>query len=174
MKNGLLKDEMKEYLENIIGKCFLNNRMFDRMVSILSVKLVMPITGDIIHHKLAHLYPRIADLVSDYMAQRNCTTIYQQTPEGSQDYNNPIECFDYMLELNLSLEKEVKNAIKLADEINDYTTKVFLDDFLRKLISVTDTILLLDDKIGMYENNKNGWMKFDSDIEDFNIKGEYF
>ena len=174
MSEGLLKAEVKSALEEIVKKCFYNNRMFDRMVSLISVKFVMPITGDIIHHRLAHLYPTIADIISDYMAQRNCTTIYGETPAGNQEYDSPLDCFNYMLELNLQLETIVNNAIKISYENGDYTTKVMLDKFLLNLIAVTDDLLLIVDKSTMYGDSEMSWMKFDHDIEDFNLKEGYF
>ena len=170
---GLLNADVKKALEDIISLCFYNNRMFDRMVSILSVTFVMPQTGNIIHHNLAHLYPQLADVISDYMDDRNCTTIYGSTPVGDQVYDSPLDCLNYMLELNLKLETTTKDAIKVADSAGDYTTKVFLDGFLRSLIIVTSNLLLLVDKMYMYGNNKTGWMKFDHDIEDFGFKGDY-
>lgn len=173
MSEGLLSAEVKSVLEDIVGQCFYNNRMFDRMVSLLSVRFVMPVTGELIHNRLAHLYPNIADLVSDYMAERNSTTIYKETPRGDQDYDNPIDCFNYMLELNLELEKIVKKAIMTSQEAGDYTTKVFLDSFLRKLILVTNDILLLVDKATMYGNSHMSWMKYDNDIEDFYTREAY-
>ena len=173
MGEGLLTTEVKAVLEEIVAKCFYNNRMLDRIVSILSVKFVMPVTGDIIHHRLAHLYPNIADLVSDYMAERNCTTIYNETPAGNQDYDSPLDCFNYMLELNLDLENIVKKAIKVSHDEGDYTTTVFLDSFLRMLIPITDDMLLLVDKATMYGNSNLSWMKYDNDIEDFHQREEY-
>ena len=173
MGEGLLTTEVKAALEEIVAKCFYNNRMLDRIVSILSVKFVMPVTGDIIHHRLAHLYPNIADLVSDYMAERNCTTIYNETPAGNQDYDSPLDCFNYMLELNLDLENIVKKAIKVSHDEGDYTTTVFLDSFLRMLIPITDDMLLLVDKATMYGNSNLSWMKYDNDIEDFYQREEY-
>lgn len=174
MSEGLLRAEVKSSLEDIISKCFYNNRMFDRMVSLISVEFVMPITGSIIHNRLAHLYPRIADFISDYMAERNCTTIYGATPVGDQKYDKPLDCFNYMLELNLELENSVKKAIKISNDLGDYTTKVFLDKFLMGLVSVTNDILLIVDKATMYGDSKMSWMKFDHDIEDFNLKEEYY
>ena len=78
-----------------------------------------------------------------------------------------------MLELNLDLENIVKKAIKISDDNGDYTTKVFLDSFLRKLILITDDILLLVDKAEMYGNSHMSWMKYDNDIEDFYTREEY-
>lgn len=166
---GLLLANTKAVLEAIVKKCFENNRLVDRIVSLLTVKFVMPNTSNIIHQKIAHYYPILADEITDYMAQRNCTAIYGETMAGNQDYAEPIDCFNRMLEINLALEDVVKNAIIVCSENGDYTTKVFLDGFLRNLIPLTDDLLLLVDKATMYSNVHKDLMAFDYDINRFGI-----
>ena len=169
---GLLTKDIKASLENIVTHCFYANRILDRICSILSVKFVMSNTSNIIHHKLAHRYPILADGISDYMDARDCTTIYGETPIGNQDYDNYLECFNKILEINLELEKKVKESIELAQNNSDYTTKVYLEDYLLNIIPITSDILLLVDKAEMYGDNKLSSMKFDHDISDFGIFGE--
>ena len=68
MQEGLLTVEMKKSLEKIIKHCFYCNRISDRIVSLLSVKFVMPITANIIHPNIAHMYLGNlgADGISEY------------------------------------------------------------------------------------------------------------
>lgn len=166
---GLLTKEIKESLEKVISHCFYANRILDRICSVLSVSFVMPITSNILHHKLAHRYPILADVVSDYMDSRDCTTIYGETVKGDQEYENYLECFNKVLEINLELEKLIKDSIELALKIGDYTTKVYLEKFLLDITPITKDILFLVDKAEMYGDNETGMMRFDHDITDFNI-----
>ena len=172
MSEGLISKEMKASLEKIISHCFYSNRMLDRMCSILSVTFVMPITSNILHHKLAHLYPVLADDISDYMDARDCTTVYGETPKGDQDYDTALDCFNKMLEINLKLESLVKDSITLAQNINDYSTKVMLEQFMLKITPITKDILLLVDKAEMYGDGDTSMMKFDHDMPSFNVFGE--
>lgn len=169
MNEGLISKDIKESLEKIISHCFYCNRMLDRICSILSVTFVMPITSDVLHHKLAHLYPLLADDISGYMDSRDCTTIYGETPRGDQDYDTALDCFNKTLEINLNLESLIKDSIILSQEAKDYTTKVFLEKFLLKIIPLTKDILLLVDKAEMYGDSDLSMMKFDHDILEFNI-----
>lgn len=171
MSEGLISKEMKTSLEKIVSHCFYSNRILDRMCSILSVTFVMPITSNLIHLNLAHRYPILADGISDYMDSRDCTTIYGETPRGDQDYETVLDCFNKMLEINLELESLVRDSIKLAQQTNDYTTKVYLEDYLEKLIPITKDILLLVDKAEMYGDSDAGMMKLDHDITSFGIFG---
>lgn len=172
MSEGLISKEMKVSLEKIISHCFYNNRILDRMCSILSVTFVMPITSNILHHNLAHLYPLLADDISDYMDSRDCTTIYGETPIGDQEYDTVLDCFNKILEINLRLESLIKESIVLAQSINDYSTKVYLERFLLKILPITKDILLLLDKAEMYGNSNMSLMKLDHDIVSFGIFGE--
>ena len=172
MSEGLISKEMKVSLEKIISHCFYNNRILDRMCSILSVTFVMPITSNILHHNLAHLYPLLADDISDYMDSRDCTTIYGETPIGDQEYDTVLDCFNKILEINLRLESLIKESIVLAQSINDYSTKVYLEKFLLKILPITKDILLLLDKAEMYGNSDMSLMKLDHDIVSFDIFGE--
>lgn len=172
MGEGLLTSEIKSLLENIVSHCFYSNRIVDRICSIMSVKFVMPNTSNTIHHKLAHLYPLLADEISDYMDSRNCTTVYGATIAGDQDYDNYIECFRKILELNLNLESLVKDAIVVAQTSGDYSTKVYLENFLLKLIPITRDIMLLSDKAEMYGDGDLNSMRFDHDFSIFNVFGD--
>ena len=132
----------------------------------------MPNTADAIHHKLAHLYPLLADKISDYMDSRNCTTIYGETVKGDQTYDDYVECFRKMLEIHLELESLTRESIVLAQSSNDYATKVYLEKFLLDLIPITQSIMTLVDKSEMYEEGRIGSMRFDHDFSSFNVFGE--
>lgn len=171
MQEGLLTGEMKASLEKIVKHCFYCNRIADRIVSFMSIKFVMPISANIIHKNIAHMYlgDLGADGISGYMDSRNCTTIYGETPIGDQIYESPRECLNKILEINLEWENLVKDSIKLAHEEGDYTTVVFLQDYLEDIIPITADILTLVDKMEMYDDTKSGWMRFDKDILKFPV-----
>lgn len=172
MIEGLLKNEIKTSLEEIIEHCFYGNRIVDRICSLISVKFVMPNTENILHHKYAHKLPLLADEISGYMDARNCTTIYNETPKGDQEYKNVGECFEKILEINLELEKKTMESISMALKFGDYTTKVFLENFLYNLIPLTKDIQLLLDKYYMYGKSNKDNMDFDNDIKSFDIFGD--
>lgn len=169
---GLLTSEIKKTLEKIISHCFYANRMLDRICSVLSVKMVMPKTSNILHHNLAHRYPVLADVISDYMDGRDCSTIYEETPIGNQEYETYLDCFNKILEINLDFEKIIKESIELAEKTKDYTTKVYLEKYLLDIIPITQDILLLIDKAEMYGTSSLSTMKFDHDISAFDVFGE--
>ncbi len=171
MNIGLLDKEIKSSLENIVSHCFYSNRMLDRICSLLAVDFVMPITESILHPGLAHKYPSLADDITNYMADRDCSAIYGATPIGDKTYDSPLECFNEILTINLNLEDLIKESIILSLNKNDYTTKVFLESFLLTIIPITKDILTLVDKAEYYESISDNWMTFDRDIKKFNLFG---
>lgn len=167
--NGYLQPEAKAALEELVGHCFYCNRMIDRMMSILSVKFVMPNSESILHPNIAHWYPAISDLITEYMDGRDSTTIYPATPIGNQDYEDPKTMFKEMLKLNLLFEDKIKATMDLVIEEKDYSTKVFLDSLLLKVLAMTSKIILLVDKAERYGDTDIDMMRFDDDIHNFNL-----
>lgn len=173
-QDGLLKPEVKQALENIVGQCFMNNRYADRIASILSVSFIMPNASDEIHHRIAHMYLNKdgADAIGDYMDSRNTTTIYPATLVGNQEYGNAIDCMETLLKNQLDLEKVVQDGIEKAKMVGDITTKSFLEKFLVNLIPYTSATMALVDKANQYNiSDARNCASFDHDINTFGLEG---
>lgn len=160
----LIENSLNGKLDDIVTFCFLGNRICDRAMSVLDVKFAMNQTSSILHSKLAHLFPLLADVVSDYQSSRNNLTVYGETPKDDADYASPKEFFEKMLDYMQELESMCYEAYDMADESCDLTTISFLQKFSRLLIPVTSQCILLLDKSNLYNDN---WMFFDRDVEHF-------
>lgn len=161
----LIPEKINSKLDEIVTKCFEGNRIADRGMSILAIKFAMNKTEKILHQKLAHLFPALADDVSGYQGSRNNLTVYGLTPEDKSDYSNPLVFFERMLDFMVDLETLIAEAIEMANE-EDYATYSFLIKFMRDITSVTEQCLLLVDKGEQYTND---WPGFDHRIKDFVI-----
>jgi ferritin len=162
----LISQEINSRLDLLVGKFFEANRIMDRGCSVLDAMFAMNKTSEILHKKLAHLYPQIADKLSTYQSQRNNLTMYPQTPMDSTDYPTPLSFFERMLNFQIEIENSCYEVCEFAKESDDYMTSVFLDSFMLSLIPVTHQLLLLTDKAEIYGGN---FMGFDHRIEDFII-----
>lgn len=163
---SLISETISKKLDEVVGMCFLGNRIADRGVSLLAINFAMNHSMEIIHQSVAHLFPKLADVVSEYKDARNVSTIYPLTPEDASVYNSPTEFFEKILEYMTELEATCYDAYRLAEEEGDLTTSAFLHKFIRMLIPVTSQCLLFVDKCEAY---KGDWMQFDHDIKDFLI-----
>ena len=64
----LISDKMCKALDDLTAFCFLGNRIFDRAHSVLDVNFVMPNTAEVVHLNMAHQFPLLADLITDYLS----------------------------------------------------------------------------------------------------------
>ena len=86
------------------------NRTADRMASVMQNDWCMPNASDIFHHKLAHLYPLLADSLTEIKDRWNVSSVYGMTHEDGRDYTNLEDMFSTFLKENL----EGYEMIKLA------------------------------------------------------------
>lgn len=161
---SLLSEPVNKKLDELLTMCFAGNRLCDRAMSVLSVKFVMNKTESILHPGIAHLFPKLGDVVSEYQSDRNQTSIYGLTPLDATDYASPQEFFEKLLEFVEDMESLSYEVKQTALDENDQTTVAFIDDFIEILIPLTNQCLLLVDKGKAYNGN---WMAFDHNIEDF-------
>lgn len=161
----LINEDINTKLDEIVTKCFEGNRIADRGMSILNIKFVMNNSEKILHEKLAHRFPSLADRVSTYQASRNNLTFYGETPADGSDYKTPLEFFERMFNYMIDLENLIYEAIDMCEK--DKSTLMFLLEFLHEDITkVTEQCLLLVDKAKAYGDN---WQAFDQRIDSFVI-----
>ena len=165
----LISQRMNEQLNMLIGKAFAINRMLDRGMSLLMVRWKMIKSSTILHEAAAHVYPSIvfADSISDYQGLRDAETIYPATPIGNREYSAPIDFFkDYRNE-NLEFEDMIKDAIEVAKEEDDETTKKFLKQLLFRLVPYTALSQDLVDLVDMCGNDRFKLLMLDTQIDDY-------
>lgn len=167
---SLIPSTINSKLDEIVTLCFVGNRICDRAMSVLDVKFAMNKSSEILHEKLAHLFPKIADVVSSYQASRNCLTVYGVTPRDDTEYNNPADFFNKILEYMNDLESMCYESYNLAIDESDITTAAFLQKFVRMIAIITNQCILLSDKSDAYDGD---WMRFDHDIDDMIILPDF-
>lgn len=166
---GLINEELNESINELVGQCFLGNRILDRMMSVLNIKFVMNNTVKLLHSGLAHKFPLLGDILSDYQSSRNNLTTYPETPRAEEDYNNILEIFTKFHNYMVDFEDSIKDVIEQASDDKDLNTKIFLENFLLRINKYTEQSILLVDKAEKYGDNLMG---FDRDIKKFFILGD--
>jgi ferritin len=161
--SSLISEQTNIKLDELVTMFFAGNRLADRGMSQLDVKFCMNKTASILHPKIAHLFPALADVVSDYQSSRNNKTVYGLTPRDDTEYSTPIEFFENLLDFMIEIEAFVFECYEVSKEDNDFMTKSFLESFILKLNPLTKQCLLLVDKCNLYSD----MMLFDNNIEDF-------
>ena len=130
---AIISEATKSAVTELIAQCFVENRMLDRMVSVLGVKFVYNQTADHIHHGMAHLYPVLADEIGEKCLERyNIPVIYGATPAGNQDYSSVKEIIYAVRDRAINFQNMLIGACKIAQDNNDYHALADLLDILEK------------------------------------------
>ena len=164
---GLISEKLNNMLCEIIGECFAINRMLDRGMSLLDTKFDMKNTAALLHPGLAHVFlgSKFADGIGDYIGSRNNLVYYPATPIGDKDYIAPLEFVKDFYTHMINLQTMTYDAIDEAVEEGDYSTKVFLDGFLKNIVEYTDIAQTLIDVFNSYGFSSVNLQLLDANID---------
>ena len=164
---GLISEQLNNMLCAIIGECFAINRMLDRGMSLLDTKFAMKNTAALLHPGLAHVFlgSKFADGIGDYIGSRNNLVYYPATPIGDKDYIAPLEFVKDFYTHMINLQTMTYDAIDEAVEEGDYSTKVFLDGFLKNIVEYTDIAQTLIDVFNSYGFSSVNLQLLDANID---------
>lgn len=164
---GLISEKLNNMLCEIIGECFAINRMLDRGMSLLDTKFAMKNTAALLHPGLAHVFlgSKFADGIGDYIGSRNNLVYYPATPIGDKDYIAPLEFVKDFYTHMINLQTMTYDAIDEAVEEGDYSTKVFLDGFLKNIVEYTDIAQTLIDVFNSYGFSSANLQLLDANID---------
>ena len=121
-------------LDILYGQFFNLNSLFDRAVSVMLNDWAMVQASDIIHHRLAHLFPLMADMVSeikdnydessvlyDYKKENEDRKIYKyrlkMTKDGALKYISHLDFLKLMI-------KAIKKSMHSEQHLSLHSLKV--------------------------------------------------
>ena len=158
-------------LMEIIQQCFIENRKLDRMVSVLGVNFACPNVSKKIHHKIAHYFPQLSDLIGEKCLERyNISVLYGDTPDGKEDYLSVTSLIEEAEKRIIDFQIMLMGVCKIAQNNNDIHVYSDLMDLIRDYNNIVEQIILLTDKIHQYGEDKIS--SFDHDVDTFWILGE--
>lgn len=161
-----VKQSTIDALYNLITGAFEMNRAFDRMVSVLGVNFACNHSSGLIHKGIAHYFPNFSDLIGERCLERyNINVEYGETPEGKQDYARVTDIIQNMEDKGIEYQNMVIGACKVALDNGDLQIYSDLSDLLRDYNKIVEQLILLNDKIQKYGEDRI--MSFDHDIDTF-------
>lgn len=163
-----LSDKTSQALDILVGQYFQLNRTYDRCVSWMEVEFAMPNAANIIHHKLAHLWPLMADTVSDFKHQWNVTTVYPETPTASSRYENLEDLTSHLLSNAMLVYDVIKQTYQIAKEEGDFNANAMLQKLMQDMNKVISQIILLNDKA---KQMPTSYDEYDRHIDSWGIVG---
>ena len=82
------------YLMNVVSqKLFKANAVMDCISSRMDTVFGMPKASEILHHRIAHKFPLLADIITEYLGKRNYAVYYGLIPQIDYRYDKPSEYF---------------------------------------------------------------------------------
>lgn len=170
--DNLVSQPTQDALMELIKACFRENRVLDRLVSILGVKFVMNQTAEFLHLHVSHYFPILADRIGESTLERyNIPVVYGETPKADEDYTSVKECLEIVERRMIDFQAMMMGVCKIAFDHNDIQVYADMLDLLKEFNFYTEQAILLKDKIDAYGEDKI--MAFDHDLKDFIIlKGE--
>ena len=155
----------QDALMELIKQCFIENRKFDRMVSVLGVKFSCNHSADLIHHGIAHYFPALSDNIGELCLERyNIPVVYGETPSGAEDFGSVADIISNMRDRSIEFQLMFIGACKIALDNNDIHVYADLTKLLADYNNIVDQTILLADKVEAYGGNNAA---FDHDIGTF-------
>lgn len=93
-----------------------------------------PLTADVYHHSFAHVFPQLADIISDLMIKLNARPVRRGIETHDKEYRSLYDIFidnDLMTE---EYRQEIRKTIDIADMNEDYEIRIAMEDFLAKFL----------------------------------------
>lgn len=167
----LISETLRKSLCEIIGKCFEMNRFLDRGMSLLDTKWILKNTSQKLHPALAHAFlgDKFADSIGEYLGSRNALVDYPATPEGSFDFEEPIDFFVEFLNRMINFQDLLYDIREECSDEGDYTTKLFINNLIKTTSNYTNQAQLLVDLFNKYGKTEAGLLILDNEIDDYII-----
>ncbi|MGL5767094.1 MAG: hypothetical protein ACRCX8_15775 [Sarcina sp.] len=141
-----LSQATSEALDELTGAFFDLNRSFDRAVSIMTNKWCMPNASDIVHHKLAHLFPLMADDITAIKDRYNLSSVYPETHRDDRDYTDLADMFETLLGEYGEVYEMIKMVNSLAHTHGDLNVHADLVKVTQDYNVVMEQVITLRDK----------------------------
>lgn len=167
----IVSKNTQDALMELIKQCFIENRKFDRMVSVMGVKFAMNKTADRIHHGIAHWFPALSDQLGERCLERyNISVLYGETPSGIENYDRAGDIIAEVERRVIDFQTMFMGVCKIALDNNDIHVYADLLDMLEDVNEVVEQVILLNDKMALYGEDRI--MAYDHDIDHFWILKE--
>lgn len=159
-----ISKETIEVCYELIRQCFENNRLLDRLVSVLGVKFAMNNTAELLHKGYAHKFPQISDEIGHRCLEAyNVDVEYGATAEGKQKYESVVEMIQVVVDTSIDFQNMLSGAVMTAQENQDINVYVELLDILKEFNPLVEQAILLNDKVKLYGD---ALYDFDAHIKD--------
>ena len=159
----MVSEITQKALFDIIKQCFVENRIIDRMVSVIGVNFACNQTSNLIHYHIAHYFPSLSDKFGELCLERyNISVVYGETPAAYENYDSLTQIIEMLEKRIKDFQTMLMGVCKIAYENNDINVWADLIELLQQYNFIVEQSILLVDKIHNY--TESNIMSFDHDI----------
>lgn len=163
-----INESTSKNLDILVGAFFDLNRTLDRCVSVMKNDWSMGNASAIIHHKLAHLMPLMADEITEIKDNYNLSSTYPMTHEDSRNYTDLEDMFDTVMVEFSQVHGLLMTAQQGCALANEWNVVADLMKIVRQYNIIMGQIYTLADKA---EQMPQDYDKFDKHIDVWGIDG---
>ena len=93
-----------------------------------------PNIGDIYHHSFAHVFPQLADIITELMIKLNARPVRLGLSDFITEYGDLVVLFEDNNKKVEDYRKAIKETINIAEMNEDDEVKIALEEFLIKFL----------------------------------------
>lgn len=164
----LMHEETSKALDILYNKFFDLNSVFDNAVSYMLNVWCMPNASATIHHNLAHLFPVMADTISEIKDNYDERSTRMALPNHDEEYNNLVDMMTVLYDYCENTYNVIKETFNIAMQHNDVNVVCDLAEFQRDYNKVIGQVITLKNKA---EQMPDEYDKFDRHIDKWGIVG---
>lgn len=168
-KMALIDNELGQSMNVVSQKLFKANAVMDCISSRIDTVFGMPKASEILHHRIAHKFPLLADIITEYLAKRNYAVYYGMIPQINYRYETPSEYFWEFVNIMGEIRDDIQKALEVADKVKDYAASDVLASFLSEYIDLYTKQAFIIYYQSMQEEEKGNLSSFNSHFEDLMI-----
>ena len=152
-------------LNHLLQQSFQMNSYTDNIAYNLGYRK-MTNCEDIFHHKFAHAFPALADVVSDVMLKLEARPVRLALDADVIEYDSYVTMFDDLKRATDKYRMGIIDTIAIAELNDDYEIKISLEEFLNSFLPYLNQVNLWVKKAHEYGDEVQ---KFDHDFESFTL-----
>lgn len=146
-----ISEQTYQQLNELLRKSFDCNARADNLAYNLDYA-VYPNIQEVYHHKFAHKFPELADVISELMIKLNARPIRKQIGGYIEVFETPLKVFEENDKMAEEYRREIYKTIDIADLNEDYEVRIAIEDFLLKFLPYVKQSDIWLNKAKQYEN----------------------
>ena len=146
-----ISEQTYQQLNELLRKSFDCNARADNLAYNLDYA-VYPNIQEVYHHKFAHKFPELADVISELMIKLNARPIRKQIGGYAEVFETPLKVFEENDKMAEEYRREIYKTIDIADLNEDYEVRIAIEDFLLKFLPYVKQSDIWLNKAKQYKN----------------------